>query len=310
MVLGGTAIRPKERHGWDKIKYLLYNNDTGEVLTRTPKSWLLIFIFYCIYYSCLAAFWAAMLLVFFQTIDYNQPKWTGDNGIIGISPGLGMRPTQAEKNIDSSIVGIDPQNEFGGDLYEGYGDWSARADEFLEKYRNKSEILKACTADDPSNANTACEFDFTTLGPCGQPPYGYKDGKPCIFLKLNKIFGVQNEPYNDTNALPEEMPDDLKKHIGAQGNKNQVWVNCRPEYPADLEGVVDISYFPESRGFPNYFFPYLKQEEYESPIIAVQFETKRPGQLIHIECRAWGKNIGYSRRDRLGIVHFEIIRSS
>ena len=52
-LLGGTAIKPPERHGWEKISYLLYNKDTGEILTRTPKSWALITIFYVIYYALL-----------------------------------------------------------------------------------------------------------------------------------------------------------------------------------------------------------------------------------------------------------------
>ena len=52
-LLGGTAIKPPERHGWEKISYLIYDKDTGEILTRTPKSWALIFIFYVIYYTLL-----------------------------------------------------------------------------------------------------------------------------------------------------------------------------------------------------------------------------------------------------------------
>eukprot|EP00091_Calanus_sinicus_P024948 TRINITY_DN925_c0_g1_i14.p2 TRINITY_DN925_c0_g1~~TRINITY_DN925_c0_g1_i14.p2 ORF type:complete len:103 (-),score=31.43 TRINITY_DN925_c0_g1_i14:979-1287(-) len=59
--LGGTAIKPVgwDRTGMEAFKYLLYNPDTGEVLTRTPLSWLKITVFYTIYYSCLAAFWLA-----------------------------------------------------------------------------------------------------------------------------------------------------------------------------------------------------------------------------------------------------------
>ena len=52
-LLGGTAIKPPERHGFEKISYLIYNKDNGEILTRTPKSWALIFIFYVIYYTLL-----------------------------------------------------------------------------------------------------------------------------------------------------------------------------------------------------------------------------------------------------------------
>merc|ERR1712037_841607 len=38
--LGGTAIKPVgwDRTGWEAFQYMLYNPDTGEVLTRTPLS--------------------------------------------------------------------------------------------------------------------------------------------------------------------------------------------------------------------------------------------------------------------------------
>jgi sodium/potassium-transporting ATPase subunit beta len=62
----------------------------------------------------------------------------------------------------------------------------------------------------------------------------------------------------------------------------------------------------DSRGFPSYYFPYENQEHYESPLVAVQFKNPNPGQLLHIECRAWAKNIDYDRRHRMGISHFEL----
>merc|ERR1712236_49739 len=70
LLLGGTAIKPKgwDRKGMEAFKYFLYNPDTGEILSRTPLSWLKIFIFYTVYYSCLAAFWAICLLIFFLVI--------------------------------------------------------------------------------------------------------------------------------------------------------------------------------------------------------------------------------------------------
>merc|ERR1711874_83297 len=52
-LLGGTAIKPKgwDRKGMEAFKYLLYNPETGEILTRTPLSWLKIIVFYINYYS-------------------------------------------------------------------------------------------------------------------------------------------------------------------------------------------------------------------------------------------------------------------
>lgn len=304
-VLGGTAIKPVERHGFDKIKYLIYNKDTGEVLTRTPKSWLLITIFYLIYYTCLACFWAAMLYIFFTTLEPGKPKWVADNGIIGASPGLGLRPMQTEKLIDSSMITYSLSSKT--DQKEepklaGWGGWADRAKEFLDTYAETN--LTACEGA-PADGE-ACKFDVSILGDCAKDGHGYDVGKPCIFLKLNRIYGLTHDYFNDGADLPQLMPEGLKTHIKGQPDKDQVWVDCRPENPADVEGINSISYFPPSRGFPAKYFPYMNQGEYHSPLVAVQFDPKRKGQLLHIECRAWAKNIGYNRRDRIGIVHLEI----
>ena len=44
-------------------------------------------VFYVVLYAFLAAFFAAMLLVFFQTLDLYQPRWQNSNGLIGTNPG-------------------------------------------------------------------------------------------------------------------------------------------------------------------------------------------------------------------------------
>ncbi len=55
-----------------------------------------------------------------------------------------------------------------------------------------------------------------------------------------------------------------------------------------------------------YLYDIEFQENYTSPIIAVKFNSLPVGQLIHVECRAWAKNIRYDKRDRMGISHFEL----
>lgn len=309
-VLGGTAIRPKERHGWEAVKYLLYNPETGEVLTRTPKSWALITVFYLIYYSCLAAFWAAMMAVFLQTLPTeNRPKLETTAGLIGKSPGLGLRPAQSAEFVDSSMIMYDPDDQSS---WEG---WAARCKKFLDE--NYADADKQPT-ETPA-------FNIESLGPCGKDNYGYDQGKPCIFLKLNKIFNLEHTYYTKENINPDnqafkeleeesqksvkEMPEELKTHIERKSGDDakQVWVDCQAKNPADKEALPQskITYHPE-RGFPDKYFPFKGQENYHSPLVAVQFEPQTKGQLIHIECRAWAGNIGYNRRDKIGIASFEI----
>ncbi len=126
-ILGGTAIKPVERHGWEAVRYLIHDPDKGEYFTRTPKSWALIIIFYIIYYSCLAGFWAAMLTIFFTTLNDQSPRWIGAESIIGVSPGLGLKPIQTDELIDSSMITYNMNStEDDGDI-AGWGPWSERA---------------------------------------------------------------------------------------------------------------------------------------------------------------------------------------
>lgn len=323
-LLGATAFKPVERHGWEAVRYFLHNPDTGEILSRTPMSWLLITVFYVIYYSCLAAFWAICMTIFLQTIPmdengkYDQPKWQADNGIIGKSPGLGLRPKQSVERIDSAIIMFNKdsvssdENEKKQKKVENWQDWVTRIDNFLDVYRDATTAEKGnlCTEKNGADNTLPCRFNLDVLEDCGKKEtnYGYDKGSPCVFLKLNKIYGLVNENYV-ADKLPEEMPQDLKTHIKAQANKNQVWVYCQGKYPADKEMLKGgINYFPSAQGFPNYYFPYKRQMDYISPLVAVQFtpNKKAIGQMVHVECRAWAPNIGYSRRDKIGISVFEI----
>ena len=46
-------------------------------------------VFYVIYYAFLSAYFVAMMLIFYQTLDDHEPKWKGpEKGIIGVNPGL------------------------------------------------------------------------------------------------------------------------------------------------------------------------------------------------------------------------------
>lgn len=335
-MVGGTAIKPVERHGLEAIRYLLHNPDTGEILTRTPMSWLLITIFYLIYYSCLAGFWLICMAIFLQTINYDEPRWqAGEDGgwsRIGTSPGLGLRPKNSEDLIDSAIIMFNTESnsertkeEMKTNHVASWQEWTKRIDHFLEPYNPKdkdgniiNDTRLACSENTPCTDRHGCKFSVAGLDEFVGKHYGYKSdangANPVVFLKLNKIFGLKNTPYNINSTkkedkIPEDMPEDLKEHIRIQTDQDQVWVNCQGRYPADkelLEGAVE--YFPETRGFPNYFFPYKRQKDYLSPFVAVKFKVSKRayGQLVHIECRAWAANIEYNRRDKIGISVFEL----
>jgi sodium/potassium-transporting ATPase subunit beta len=325
-MLGGTAIRPIERKGIEAVKWFCYDQNTGAVMGRTPLSWLLIFIFYCVYYSCLAGFWALCMFVFFQTtIDYNVPRWTQDESLITRSPALGVRPGQEDKLLDSSMIIFNHAVPFSGkngkdDPYKitGWDQWVNRTQEFLgDNYKNEG---MSCTnanfvEEKKKQPNSFCKFDLKELKKCGKGNFGYNEGKPCILLKLNKIFDLVPDFYDDMDNVPNfpanktVFPAELKevvKNLPA-AQRRQVWVDCHGENPADNENMGPVAYYPPSRGFHEKYFPFTNQPGYQSPLVAVQFTQPKKGILLHIECRAWAKNIGYNRRDRIGKAHFELL---
>merc|ERR1712038_1509089 len=305
--IGATAIKPVERHGWEAFSWFMYDKNTGAIMGRTPLSWLLITVFYIIYYSCLAGFWALCLFIFYQFIEDHQPRWQMADGLIGKSPALGVRPGQHDSIIESSVIIFNHDNPNDDENIPGYQQWVDRLDDYLEPYKTNKPPGLSCAPDQPTPEGKFCKFDLEQLGDCGKGNYGFNTTSTCLILKLNKIFGLEHEYYDDVADLPDDMPDDLKARIGAASNKRQVWVSCKAEFPADKEGVKSLELFPSEGGFPSYYFPYSKQEGYQSPLVAVRINEINPGQLIHVECRAWAKNIKYNRRDRVGIVRFELM---
>jgi len=80
----------KERSGFLNF---VYNPATGTWFTRTPLSWLKIGLFYLVYYSGLAAFFAGMLAIFiFAFTDDTAPVLTGAYSVLPPNPGMGFRP--------------------------------------------------------------------------------------------------------------------------------------------------------------------------------------------------------------------------
>lgn len=294
---------------WQGFLTFLYNSKEGTVLGRTGKSWLQITIFYIIFYGVLAAFFSVLLILFLQTLDPNEPKWQGDNGIIGNTPGMGFRPIPPDSG--STLVWVKHGNGTKSTTQDVY---VTGLQKFLEPYQPGSQMGDSFV--DCSDGYVAtkgekktCRFDVQRLRDCAKSPYGYNQGQPCVLLKLNRIYNWMPDSYG-----PAELPSDLVDLYNKQkkGNNlvqsykpNQVFITCNGEDLVDQEHIGPISIYPET--MPNYYFPYVNQPGYLSPIVMVQFLNADPGVLINVECKAWAKNIKHNRNDRLGQVHFEIL---
>eukprot|EP00095_Tigriopus_kingsejongensis_P000796 maker-scaffold67_size430214-snap-gene-3.32 protein:Tk00796 transcript:maker-scaffold67_size430214-snap-gene-3.32-mRNA-1 annotation:"hypothetical protein KGM_07765" len=319
-LLGATAFKPKERFGMDRYTHVLYDKENGEICTRTPKSWALITIFYLIYYTCLAAFWYGMLMIFFTTLPEGRPKWIKEESVIGTNPGLGMRPEQPDITIDSSIIFLkaNVQGEKPSRDFESTSniDWAKRYERYLKGYTNVTQRRNCGDEAYGEMEELGCIFDTSVLAECGTFPYGYEITgtqevvSPCILLKLNRVYGWVPQPYEDIDAEedPEDPVPESVRELVAQ-NPNQIYVNCIGENPADVEALDgNVQYFPENRGIPFKYFPFNQpSNQYHSPVVAVKFSNFPLGQLIHIECKAWAKGIKHDRKDRIGLFHLEIL---
>jgi len=316
-LLGAVAIKPPgwDRTGWEAFRYFLYDPDNGTILSRTPKSWALITIFYTIYYSCLAAFWYVCLIIFFTTLPAKMegPKWQQEGSLIGKNPGIGVRPLNQDSRIDSNMFKLKwgdrntivSNKEGEGDLN---ADYAKRAELFMKVYDNPAVDYET--------------FDLAQLGPCAKHPYGYMgaDVKPCIFLKFNKIWGWTPTPIDEEDfTLNPDWPQSFKDHFDSLSPAEQqnVFVDCQGRYPADKDALKNMKYYPENRAFETKYFPYEGERKsidtstsvYHSPLVAIQVDLDESyvGQLVHIECRAYYKGVEHVSKTKKGLVQFEVL---
>lgn len=287
------------------IGQMIYDSKNGTYFGRTPKSWGQLFLFYTIFYIVLAGMFAICMQGLLGTLSDSEPKWKLESSLIGTNPGMGYRPL-SEETERGSVIQFDTQKPDEGKY------WIQLIDEFLASYKGDGRKEKYCEFNQTHNANDVCIVDVDSFGPCSKSnDYGYGNGRPCVFLKLNKIFNWQPEYYDNPKDLPLDMPEDLREHITnntTEVERQQIWVSCNGQRGLDKEKVGPIKYYP-SRGFPAYYYPYINQKGYKSPLVAVQFEKLTTKQLISVECRAWAKNIIYSGslRDRMGSVSFQLL---
>ncbi|KAK7576326.1 hypothetical protein V9T40_012612 [Parthenolecanium corni] len=259
-------------------------------------------LFYAIFYSVLALLFTLCMKVLLSTLNDEYPKFQLGESIIGASPGLGYRPMATDTEA-GSIIWYNKTTK---------NQWITTMKEFVDKnYKSNSSYMKDCRYGDDLLKDEMCRVSMDSFGKCA-PDYGYGFGlgQPCVFIKLNRIYGWVPEFYNNSKELPSEIPDNAKEAIKNKienGEPNYVWVSCNGQSPHDRENQGPIEYIP-APGFPHYYYPYMNLKGYMSPLVAVRFLRPKPGIVINMECRAWAKNILYKSNSQVreGSVHFEI----
>ena len=264
-----------------------------------------------------------MLQLFFLTVPTDNPKYQLDASIIGQNPGVGIRPGQADQKLDSSMIFLvtegqdtEPTDDNGEGLKNA--DWAKRYEIFLKNYENTTNTKENCKN---LPKGEACRFDPNAiLGDCAKKPYGYTTSppEPCVLLKINRIFGWTPQPYSDNDLeeaktlnedYPEDqMPEKIYDKIKANTNRDKIIIDCQGENPFDREKLDGkMTYFPDDQGIPFHYFPYKHAgKNYHNPLVAVKFSGLEPGVLYHIQCKLWAKDVRHSKKERAGLVHFEI----
>jgi len=310
---GGLYTRESERD--NTFKTFVWNPNTSQFLGRTGSSWFKIGVFYVIFYIFLAGFFSVMMAVFYQTLDTNHlPKYTpGGGGSLLKNPAMGFRPLPRQENVESTLIWY--KNGDNDDIKH----WVNSLNEFIKPYEGISENLSGqhitdCNENKLPKPDEVCRFEDKWLkGRCQKAEsWGYNRESPCILLKLNKMIRWVPDVYTSKDTLPHNMPMALQNHIRSLNETEEalpkmIWVSCEGENPADQEYIGPITYSPW-QGFPAYYFPYMNTPGYLPPIVAVQFERPMSNVLINVECRAWAKNIVHDRGNRLGLVHFELLK--
>jgi len=307
------AMKPEEKTGWEGFCQFLWNSETSEFLGRTGMSWLKIAVFYIIYYTLLAGFFMGMLLIFYQTLNDKSPTWKNTNGIIGGNPGVGFRPMPHLDDIESTLVWFRHGDDNGS-----WEPWVKRLEEFLKPYKNdtirdKGMECGRLASEVKPGEDQFCRINREELfqGDCiPEKNYGYRDGAPCILIKLNRIYGWKPELYEYSEDL--KVPDTIKAKMKENLDNDQaamnerVWLECEGENPADRENAGELLYYPE-QGFPSNYFPYENQDGYVSPGVFLQLKNPKQGVMIAIQCKAWAKNIKHDTMERRGLAHFEVM---
>lgn len=256
---------------------VIYDKEAGTIFTRTPQSWGKIGLFYLVYYSCLAAFFAGLLAVFlFSFTDDKAPLLTGSHSVLLPNPGMGFRPMPDEtkklikfKKSDNStyLPYIKDMMAFLDGKEEGKHATKPRPSYLKGQPDTDYADCKKTRPTEVSSNSKPCKFlidDYPKIRKnCIDNNFGYEDGTPCIAVKLNKIF--------------EFVPE-------IEGGLDYLQIKCEGEYPADKDNVGEVTYYPND-GYPLYFYPYLGQHGYVSPLVFVKLQNPKPGVLIQILCQ-------------------------
>ncbi|XP_028994942.1 sodium/potassium-transporting ATPase subunit beta-1b isoform X1 [Betta splendens] len=283
----------KDDGGWKKF---LWNSEKGELLGRTGGSWLKIILFYVIFYGCLAAIFIGTIQAMLLTLSNYKPTWQDRVA----PPGLSHTPKSEKAEVTFNLNDV-----------ETYLPYAKAMRDFLSNYdedKQKDQMKYEDCGDDPADyknrgdlesdvgVRKACRFNRRLLGPCSgieDREFGYKEGKPCLIVKLNRIVNFRPKPPSSNESIPEDAQPKVQPNL--------IPLYCTNKKEEDAGKIGEIKYYGIGGGFPLQYYPYygkLLHDHYLQPLVALQFTNLTMNTELRIECKVFGDNIGYSEKDR------------
>ncbi|KAG8515782.1 Sodium/potassium-transporting ATPase subunit beta-1 [Galemys pyrenaicus] len=297
--------KAKEEGSW---KTFIWNSEKKEFLGRTGGSWFKILLFYVIFYGCLAGIFIGTIQVMLLTISEFKPTYQDRVAPPGLTQvpqiqktEISFRPSDP-KSYEAYVLNI---RRFLGK----YDDVAQKDNMIFEDCGNvPSELKERGEYNNERGERKVCRFKLEWLGNCSglhDESFGYKDGKPCIIIKLNRVLGFKPKASNvliiDFTGIPPK--NESLDTYPMKYSPYVLPVQCTGKRDEDKDKVGNVEYFGLGgyAGFPLQYYPYygkLLQPSYLQPLLAVQFTNLTTDTEIRIECKAYGENIGYSEKDR------------
>ncbi|XP_076159679.1 sodium/potassium-transporting ATPase subunit beta-1b [Alosa pseudoharengus] len=283
----------KDEGGWSSY---LWNSERKEFLGRTGGSWFKIIGFYIVFYSFLAGIFIGTIQALLLTLSVYKPTWQDRVA----PPGLTHSPRSEKSELAFNLNDVETYLKYAKSMRDFLEPYSDEKQKDPLKYEDcgpsPSPYKDRGDFDSDIGSRRACRFERTILGPCSgieDREFGFKEGKPCLIVKLNRVVNFYPRPPTTNESIPEDVQQKVQPNV--------IPIHCTHKREEDAGKIGEIKYYGIGNGFPLQYYPYygkILHPQYLQPLVAIQFVNLTMNTELRIECRVFGDNIKYSEKDR------------